>query len=88
MKTKHLEVVCPSCYRHYAIIKGGGPKRQNLILDYAICPFCNEPRRPALWEGKDRSQRCERCGLPKEVSPQDRKNICHPCNVFKIRTAK
>lgn len=80
MKTEYLEIVCPQCFRHYGVIRtGAAQRRQRLAIDYAICPFCYQPRRQDLWQGRDLEQRCSRCGLPPSVVKFDRQKLCHPC---------
>jgi len=85
MKKEGITIKCENCDKQYVVVKSTSRLKQELIFDFAICPYCGKARGPEKWIGYDILKRCKRCGLPFKLSPHVGKGLCGMCFIAEYR---
>ena len=87
MKNRFVLVKC-DCGGAYEVLRSSSRHRQRLILDYAVCPHCSEPRIASVWHAGDFENRCIDCGIPFRLEPKLGHNRCNTDYVAWYRLTK
>lgn len=82
MKSKPtLTVICEHCEHVYTRPIAINKHRQDLILDFSVCPNCKTPRLPTKIAKYVPEDLCVHCGLPQDSTGNQKagRGLCYTC---------
>ena len=79
-----LDQECGRRY-YFPYVRQGDSYRLQLVLDFSICPACQNPRNPEKFAQYKNSRKCKKCNVPHELQKIYQKGMCAACYLQEYR---
>jgi hypothetical protein len=86
MLTRHITLACQNedCRKTYEVPDSGDDRTKDMILELAVCPWCNQPRTHNFYR-RDVKQ-CPECHFWKYLWAFWGYHVCGSCRLMKYRS--